>query len=62
MDEVDGWGEVIHGTNIALRFKSCVKHGINNSFLHQILLIILNTSLSKTTWEKSSLKKGQGTI
>ena len=34
MDELDGWGQVIHGTNIALRFKICVKHGINNSLQH----------------------------
>ena len=37
MDELDGWGQMIHGTNIALRFKSCVKHGISNRLLHQIL-------------------------
>ena len=34
MDELDGWGQVIHGTNIALRFKICVKHGIDNSLQH----------------------------
>ena len=37
MDEIDGWGQVIHGTNKELRFKSCVKHGISNSLRHQIL-------------------------
>ena len=37
MDELDGRGHVIHGTNIALKFKSCVKHGISNSLQHQIL-------------------------
>ena len=37
MDELDGWGQMIHGTNIALRFKSCVKHGISNDLQHQIL-------------------------
>ena len=36
-NELDGWGQVIHGTDIALRFKICVKHGISNSILHQIL-------------------------
>ena len=33
-DELDGWGQVIYGTNIALRFNICVKHGINNSLQH----------------------------
>ena len=37
MDELDGWGQVIYGTNIALKFKSCVKHGISNNLQHQIL-------------------------
>ena len=34
MDELDGWGQVIHGTNKALQFKGCIKHGINNSLQH----------------------------
>ena len=34
MDELDGWGQVIHGTCIALRSKNCVKHGISNSLQH----------------------------
>ena len=37
MDEMDGWGQVIHGTNIELKFKSCVKHGISIGLQHQIL-------------------------
>ena len=37
MDELDGWGQVICGTNIALRSKNCVKHGISNSLQHHIL-------------------------
>ena len=31
MDELDRWGQVIYGTSIALKFKSCVEHGIRNS-------------------------------
>ena len=37
MDELDGWGQVIHGTNIALWSKNRAKHGIRNSLQHQIL-------------------------
>ena len=37
MDELDGWGQVIHGTSIALRSKNCVKHGISNNIQHHIL-------------------------
>ena len=37
MDELDGWGQMTHGTNIALRFKICIKNGISNSLQHQIL-------------------------
>ena len=36
-DELDGWGQMTHGTNIALRFKICIKNGISNSLQHQIL-------------------------
>ena len=36
-DELDVRGQMIYGTNIALRFKICVKHGINNSLPHQTL-------------------------
>ena len=33
-DELDVWEQKTHGTNIALRFKICVKHGISNSLQH----------------------------
>ena len=28
--KLDGWRQMIHGTNITLKFKSFVKHGISN--------------------------------
>ena len=34
MDELYGWGQAIHGTSEALKFKGCVKYGINNSLQH----------------------------
>ena len=33
-DELDGWGQMTYGTNIALRFNICVKHGMSNSLQH----------------------------
>ena len=37
MDALDGWGQMTHGTSIALKFNICVKHGISNNFQHWIL-------------------------
>ena len=37
LDDLDGWGQVIHGTNIALKFENCLKNGIHNIIQHQIL-------------------------
>ena len=33
-NELDGWGQMTYGTNIALRFNICVKHGMSNSLQH----------------------------
>ena len=45
-DELDGWGQMIHGTNIALRFNHLCKAWHEQSSPKLSFLISLSSSLS----------------